>query len=225
PHARHSSASSAKRATQDAAPAPEEQLQPYHCETSSISLSYELIRNARCFTQVGIAGQLSQHEVRHVRPRYFGLNGLVRGVKPTTVHALARAIGKHRRSHDYPVQLALLNELLLDLFVGKNVSQQDRNQQVVVQEAELSSAVANTKGRCANETLHAHVLHRSDHILGAFRQRGCPSVENKDRKDGDAESNEPSDRPDQGGEPSDYLTNDHNSNQGPNPDPDAESGK
>lgn len=68
------------------------------------------------------------------------MNGLVRGVEPTAVYARSRTAGKHCRSHDDPVQLALLNELLLNLFVGKNVPQQNRDQRVVLQESELSFA-------------------------------------------------------------------------------------
>src|SRR5260370_36766611 len=94
------------------------------CDPSGIGKPlYALIRNARCFAQIGVVDQLSQHAVRHVRPGYFGLNGLVCGVEPTAVHACPRAIGKHPRPHDDPVPLALLNDLLLDRVLGTSVPQ------------------------------------------------------------------------------------------------------
>src|ERR1700724_2454725 len=145
-----------------------------------------LIRKAGCFPEVSSARHLCPHEVRPVRPRYPASKGFVSGLKAAAVYTGTRAIGERGWPYDHPLQIALPNHLLLDLFVGKDVSQQHGKQHVAEEESEVTFTVADAQGRLRNETSDAELFHRARDISRALRERACPREKSKIRHDREA---------------------------------------
>jgi hypothetical protein len=119
---------------------------------------------------VGIVDDLAKHEVGDIcagDPRDHG-----RGANVDTVAVVARsrAVRQAGRTHNDPIDLAVLDDSLLRLVVSNDVAQQKRGDDGSADEAQLSASLTNAKKRQVHEAPCPVPDHRVDDVLNAFNE-------------------------------------------------------
>src|SRR5918997_6311812 len=142
------------------------------CLVSSVrggSRSPGSVGEARRLAEVGVVGQLVEHEPGDVGTRDLELQPLLGGREAVPVLALAPAVGEGRRTDYRPIQGAVLDVRLLLLVVGECAPQQQPEHDVLPEEVEVARTLAGSERALADESPHARPLHRPYYVPRTLR--------------------------------------------------------
>src|SRR5215213_1680595 len=122
-------------------------------------------------SHVRVGGQLREHKGRNIRTRYR--LRCVRTPEINTVFALGRFVGESRRTHDYPIEVALFDRLFLALLVVVDVLHDERPNDPIVEETDVTLAVTDSDAGYADQAAHPMLVHRADEVVRTLREKGC----------------------------------------------------
>jgi hypothetical protein len=94
---------------------------------------------------VGMVDDLAKHEVGNICARDPRDQGRGPNVDTVAVVARSRAVRQPRRTHNDPLDFALLDDSLLRLVVSNDVAQQKRGDDGSADEAQLSASLPNAR--------------------------------------------------------------------------------
>src|SRR5215218_8177880 len=151
------------RATQNGRVAAARLVDVYLCECS--------VADHGRFAHGCVVGQLREHKVRNIRP-WVRLSG-VRTPEINPVLALGRLVSEPRRTHDYPVEVALFDRLFLALFVVVDVFHNERPDDPIVEKTDVTLAVTDSDAGYADQAAHPMLVHRADDVVRTLREKGC----------------------------------------------------
>src|SRR5215203_3639019 len=120
---------------------------------------------------VCVVGQLREHKGRNIRTRYR--LSCVRTPEINTVFALGRFVGESRRSHDYPIEVALFDRLFLALLVLVDVFHHERPDDPIVEKTNVTLAVPDSDAGYTDQAAHPMLVHRADEVVRTLREKGC----------------------------------------------------
>jgi hypothetical protein len=118
---------------------------------------------------VPIVDDLAKHEVGNIGSRDPRDHGRGANVDTVAVVAHSRAVRQAGRTHNHPIDLALLDDSLLRLVVSDDVAQQKRGDDGSADEAQ-SASLPNAKKGQVHETPCPVPDHRVDDVLNAFNE-------------------------------------------------------
>src|SRR5215207_433362 len=120
---------------------------------------------------VCVVDQLREHKGRNIRSRYR-----LSGVPPSEkniVFALGRFVSEPRRTHDYPIEIALFNCLFLAGLVLVDVLHHERQHDPIVEKTDVTLAVTGSDAGYADQATHPVLVHRADDVVRTLREKGC----------------------------------------------------
>jgi hypothetical protein len=119
---------------------------------------------------VRVVADLAKHEIGNVGTRDPRNDRRGPNVDAVPVKACSRAACQSRRTHDDPVQSASLDDPLLGLVIGDDVTQQQRGDDSSSDEAQLTSSLPNAEKGQVNEAPRPVPPHRVDDVSNASDQ-------------------------------------------------------
>src|SRR5215203_693359 len=119
---------------------------------------------------VCVVGQLREHKGRNIRTRYR--LSCVRTPEINTVFALGRFVSEPRRTHDYPVEVALFDSLFLALLVLVDIFHHERPDDPIVEKTDVTLAVSDSDAAYADQAAHPVIVHRADEVVCTLRKEG-----------------------------------------------------
>src|SRR5215208_5664771 len=120
---------------------------------------------------VCVVGELREHKGRNIRTRYR--LSCVRTPEINPVLALGRFVSESRRTHDYPIEVALFDRLFLAGLVLVDVLHDERQHDPIVEKTDVPLAVTGSDAGCADQAAHTLLVHRADEVLRTLREKGC----------------------------------------------------
>src|SRR5829696_1742095 len=120
---------------------------------------------------VCVVGQLREHKGRNIRTRYR--LSCVRTSEKNVVFALGRFVSEPRRTHDYPIEVALFDRLFLALLVVVDVLHHERPDDPIVEKTDVTLAVTDSDAGYADQATHPVLVHRADEVVRTLREKGC----------------------------------------------------
>src|SRR5215211_659786 len=122
-------------------------------------IHYEcLVADHGRLSHVCVVGQLREHKGRNICTRY--LRRRVRTPEEYAVFAPGRFVSELRRTHDYPIEVALFDRLFLALLVLVDVLHDERPDDPIVEKTDVPLAVPDSDPGYADQAAHPVLVHR-----------------------------------------------------------------
>src|SRR5215218_7411068 len=135
-------------------------------------IHYEcLVADHGRLSHVCVVGQLCEHKGRNICTRY--LRRCVRTSEINPVLALGRFVSEPRRTHDYPIEVALFDRLFLAGLVLVDVLHHERPDDPIVEKTDVTLAVTGSDAGYAEQATHPVLVHRADDVVRTLREKGC----------------------------------------------------
>src|SRR6266852_6398567 len=108
-----------------------------------------------------------------------------------SIDASSRSVCEGSGAHNHPVEHAVFDDPLLNLFVRENIPQQQWNQNVIVEKPQPPFAFADAQRRLADEPLHAKLFHCLDDAPRTVGESGVLPEEDQKGQERHAQPNQP----------------------------------